>query len=62
MTRNSPIDWAFLEITFDLDGYLERADHVALGRAVAAWRARNPELAAPIDAVTVVDALAGHHH
>ena len=63
-------DWEFahrlsfptIEITFGLDGYQELAEHAALGRAVTAWRARNPELAALVDAESVVDALSGHHH
>lgn len=63
-------DWEFahrlsfptIELTFGLDGYQELAEHAALGRAVTAWRTRNPELASLLDAEAVLDALAATEH
>ena len=46
-----------IELALGLDGYQQLADDAAVGRAVARWRARNPELAALLDAETALDAL-----
>ena len=48
-----------VELAFSLDGYQQLADDAALGRQVARWRARNPDLGALLDAEAVLDALAG---
>ena len=48
-----------IELTIGFDGYQQLADDAATGRDVARWRARNPQLAALLDAETTLDALAG---
>jgi hypothetical protein len=48
-----------VELAFSLDGYPQLADDAELGRRVARWRARNPELGAILDAEAALDGLAG---
>jgi hypothetical protein len=54
------LTYTTVELTFGVDGYQQLADDAALGRRVNAWRARNPQLAALLDAESTLDALAGH--
>ena len=53
------LSYSTVEVTFGVDGYQQLAQDAALGRAVAAWRGRNPQLAALLDAEAALDALAG---
>lgn len=61
------VDWAMgqlitaltVELTFGVDGYQQLVDDAGLGRQVARWRRRNPQLAALLDAEAALDALAG---
>ena len=48
-----------VELSFSLDGYQQLADDAALGRQLARWRARNPELSALLEAEAALDGLAG---
>ncbi|MFN0089088.1 MAG: hypothetical protein ACKVWR_02300 [Acidimicrobiales bacterium] len=48
-----------VELSLGVDGYQQLADDAALGRRVAAWRARSPALAALLDAEQALDALRG---
>lgn len=53
------LSYPTIELTLGLDGYQQLADDAATGRALARWRARNPELAALVDAELTLDALGG---
>jgi hypothetical protein len=46
-----------IELTLGVDGYQQLATDAALGRQVSGWRARNPHLAALLDAEAALDAL-----
>ncbi|MDH4144521.1 MAG: hypothetical protein OEY23_05055 [Acidimicrobiia bacterium] len=46
-----------VELTFGFDGFQQLADDAELGRRVRAWRERNVELAAQLDAEAALDAL-----
>jgi hypothetical protein len=48
-----------VELTLGVDGYQQLALDAAVGRQLAAWRARNPGLAAALDAEAALDTLAG---
>lgn len=47
-----------VELEVGFDGYQQLAEDADLGRRVTTWRARNPELAALLDAEAALDALA----
>jgi hypothetical protein len=53
------LTYTTVELTFGIDGYQQLADDAELGRRVARWRDRNPDLAAQLDAEAALDALAG---
>lgn len=46
-----------VELTLGVDGYQELALDAAAGRRLHRWRARNPQLAALLDAEAALDAL-----
>lgn len=53
------LSFTAIELTFGFDGYQQLAEDAALGRQVSRWRARNPQLAAQLEAEAALDALAG---
>ena len=53
------LSYPTIELTLGLDGCRQLADDAAMGRDVTRWRARNPELAALVDAEIALDALGG---
>lgn len=52
------ITYSTVELTIGVDGYQQLALDAAAGRRIGRWRARNPELAALLDAEAALDALA----
>ncbi|MCC6435803.1 MAG: hypothetical protein IT196_12285 [Acidimicrobiales bacterium] len=52
------LTYATIELSVGVDGFRHLADDAALGRRVARWRDRNPQLAALLDAEEALDALA----
>ncbi|MEZ5263610.1 MAG: hypothetical protein AB7W59_25705 [Acidimicrobiia bacterium] len=53
------ITYSTVELTIGVDGFRALAEDALLGRRVSRWRARNPQLAALLDAEAALDALAG---
>ncbi len=53
------LSFTAIEVTFGFDGYQQLAEDAGVGRQVSRWRARNPLLAAQLDAEAALDALAG---
>lgn len=51
------ITYLTVELTLGYDGFRQLADDADIGRRVARWRARNPELADLLDAELALDAL-----
>lgn len=52
------LTYTTVELAFGVDGYQQLADDAALARRVTRWRARNPQLAALLEAEAALDALA----
>lgn len=52
------LTYSTVELTVGVDGFRQLALDAAAGRRLERWRARNPELAALLDAEVALDALA----